>query len=214
MEKNILIAQERALLLERSDENTDVFVISDESVDNHGTSFEVGGWDLSYSKRNGVVTYGHPDLDSTDDTLYIGKSEVYIEDGKLKARVEYNQDNPRALRIQKAVKNGFIKMASIRAYIHDAKWGEPGTDKADVLIYTRQSLFDWGIVPHGSNQNAYAQRSAIAEKLGIARTIDPPTDTPTPLPTEEEIEKPEPIDMSEEVSRIGKAILKIKKIKK
>lgn len=215
MEKNILIQEQRSLLLERSEEDYDLFVISDDSVDNHRTSFQVEKWRLGYAAKNGQVTYGHPDLDSTDDTLYIGRSEVFIEDGKLKSKVFYNMDNPRAVRIRKSVKNGFLKMASIRAYIHDGEWGKPGTEREDVLIYTDQTLFDWGIVPHGSNQNAYKQRSVTADKLGIARTIDPPTDTPTPLPTpKDEIEKPEPIDMSEEVSRIGKAILKIKKIKK
>jgi hypothetical protein len=116
----------------------------------------LSGWDLSYAERNPVVTYGHPDLDSTDDTLYIGRSNVYKEDGKLKAKVTFNRDNPRAVRVEKAVKNGFLNMASIRAEIHDYDVVKLGGK--DILEFRNQTLFDFGIVPHGSNQSSFAEK--------------------------------------------------------
>lgn len=160
---------DRAIEVRAADDGSYVFVISDESVDSHGTKFMLKGWDLSYATRNGVVTYGHPPLNSTDDTLIIARYEPYIEDGKLKARVVFNEKNPRAVRVKDAVDGGFIKMASIRAIIEDAEWGKG--DEEDVLIFTRQQLFDFGILPHGSNKNAMVElRNAVAKRCGIEKT--------------------------------------------
>lgn len=159
---------EREVVIRASEDETFVFVISDESVDSHGTKFKLDGWDLSYASRNGIVTYGHPDIGSTDDTLIIGRYEPFIEDGKLKARVTFNEKNPRAVRVKDSVQGGFIKMASIRAIIDDAEWGKG--EEEDVLVFTRQQLFDFGILPHGSNKNAYVEkRNAIIQKLGIQK---------------------------------------------
>jgi hypothetical protein len=136
-----------------------VFVISDETVDRHDTRFKLDGWDLTYAQRNPVVTYGHPDLSSTDDTLYIGRSEVYKEGNKLKAKVTFNPDNPRAVRVEKAVRNGFLNMASIRAEILD--YDLVKYQDREILEFRQQRLFDFGIVPHGSNQSSFAEKRDI-----------------------------------------------------
>lgn len=170
MEEKVIVEVARAAEIEIKDD-TIVVVLSDESVDRHGTKFLVDGWRLDYAQRNGVMTFGHPAMDSTDDTLYIGRYTPFIEDSKLKARIEFNLDNPRAVRIEKAVRNGFIKMTSIRAHIHDADWDDP--KNRDVLVYKDQTLFDFGIVPHGSNQNAYVeQRAAVIEIFKLSEVVE------------------------------------------
>lgn len=158
MKKHNIEYQSRITVVDRAEAGPDdpvVMVISDESVDEHNTRFLVSGWDLSYAQRNPVVTYGHPDLNSTDDTLYIARHETYIEDNKLMAKVYFNRDNPRAVRIEKAVRNGFMNMASIRASINDAREVKLGDNY--ILEFTSQQLFDFGIVPHGSNRNAFVE---------------------------------------------------------
>lgn len=178
--------QTRLTIVDRSETGPDdpvVMVISDESIDEHNTRFKVSGWDLSYAQRNPVVTYGHPDLNSTDDTLYIARHETYIEDGKLMAKVTFNRDNPRAVRIEKAVRNGFMNMASIRASINDAREVKVG-DKY-ILEFTSQQLFDFGIVPHGSNRNAF-----VESRNNILRDIkkDPEEEVvPTQTLTDEQL---------------------------
>lgn len=167
MKKHNIEYQTRMTIVNRSEAGPDdpvVMVISDESIDEHNTRFMVNGWDLSYAQRNPVVTYGHPELNSTDDTLYIAKHETYIEDNKLMAKVTFNRDNPRAARIEKAVRNGFMNMASIRASINDAREVKIG-DK-HILEFTSQQLFDFGIVPHGSNRNAFVEsRNTILREI-------------------------------------------------
>ena len=161
MEEKVIVEVARAAEIEITDD-TIVVVLSDESVDRHGTKFLVDGWRLDYAQRNGVMTFGHPAMDSTDDTLYIGRYTPFIEDSKLKARIEFNLDNPRAVR---------IKRTSIRARIRDADWDDP--NKRDVLVYKDQTLFDFGIVPHGSNQNAYVeQRAAVIERFKLSPVVD------------------------------------------
>lgn len=158
------IAIEGRAVQDQSVDGPIVFIISDESIDSHDTRFMIDGWDLSYAKRNPVVTYGHPSLDSTDDTLYIGRHELFVEGKKLKARVEFNKDNPRAARIEKAVRNGFLHMASIRAVVRD--FDEVKVGDRYILEFRDQQLFDFGIVPHGSNKNAFVEkRDAMKRSL-------------------------------------------------
>jgi hypothetical protein len=154
IEYNVPITVDRGMA--EGNEEYVIFEISNEEIDSHDTIFMLDGWDLSYAKRNPVVTYGHPDLSSTDDTLYIGRHEVYIEDRKLMAKVYFNKENPRSVRVEKAVRSGFLNMASIRAYIDD--YEVKSINDKTVLVFTKQRLFDFGIVPHGSNPNAFVQK--------------------------------------------------------
>ena len=181
-----------------------VFTISDESVDSHQTRFKIDGWNLAYAKRNPVVTYGHPELDSTDDTLYIGRHNVFIQDGKLKASVEFNPDNPRAVRIEKAVRNGFLHMASIRATIEDADFVKEGGK--EILEFRAQTLFDFGIVPPGSNKNAFAEKRDV-----IARSLRPDEDSPVEEPNTDAITKEVKDELSSLSQRSKGIINKLKK---
>jgi hypothetical protein len=157
-----LLAFETPIVMRAYNENDSTdgsvveFVISDESVDTHGTIFKSSGWDLDYARRNPIVSFGHPEMDSTDDTLYIGKHELRIEDKKLIAKVTFNRNNPRAVRVEKAVKGGFIQMASIRAIVDDYEIME--INGQSVVVFTKQRLYDFGILPHGSNQNAFVSK--------------------------------------------------------
>lgn len=157
---------ERAVVTSRAvSEYDDVFVISDESVDGHQTVFRLDGWELDKYKDNNIVTYGHPDVNDTDDTVIIGRSDVWVEGNKLVAGVIYDKNNDRAVRIQNKVKDGFLNMTSIRAYVEDARWSdEKRGEPKDVLVYTKQRLVDFGIVMHGSNGNAKVKRESIIER--------------------------------------------------
>ncbi|MDM1514710.1 hypothetical protein, partial [Myroides odoratimimus] len=55
---------------------------------------------------------------------------------------------------------GILRMASIGADIHEARWGDfdKGEDP-DVLRFTKMDLLEWSIVPVGSNPEAL-KRSA------------------------------------------------------
>ena len=135
------------------------FVISDESKDSHGTVFRMLGWKFDRFVKNPVVTYGHPDPNGGDPDVIIGRAEVRAEGGKLMADVEYDMENPLAVKIRSKVERGFLNMTSIRAYVNDAERGT-GEDR-DTMYFVDQELLDFGIVMHGSNKNAMKQRDIM-----------------------------------------------------
>lgn len=178
------IEYDEVKLVQRDDLGPDepvIFQISDQSIDTYETRFMVDGWNLDYAKRNPIVTYGHPEFSSTDDTLIIGRHEVYKEGDKLMARVTFNRGNPRAVRVEKAVRGGFINMASIRASVEDMREVKVGDKK--VLEFTRQTLYDFGIVMHGGNKNAFVEkRNAMIADLNH---VEAPGDEEEKISTEE-----------------------------
>jgi hypothetical protein len=174
----MIVSRSSNLVLDRNQSNDEyhVFLVSDESIDSHGTVFRLEGWEFSQYINNPVVTYGHPGIDSTDDTDIIGRSELFRRDGKIYAKLYYDMESEKAVRIKSKVERGFLNMCSIRASVKDGDWGdaERGEDE-NVLYFKRQELIDWGIVMHGSNRNAQAQRSEdIARALNIERDSENP----------------------------------------
>lgn len=160
------------------DANTHTFVISDESIDSFKTSFRLRGWKFDRFINNPIVTYGHPDPNSTDPNLIIGRAKVFIEGDKLMAEVEYDMGNPLAVEVKRKVEQKFLNMTSIRAYVNDAERGI-GDDR-EVLYFIDQELLDFGIVMHGSNRNAMAQRDIMMSQRNIMLALGKEDNDPIP----------------------------------
>lgn len=152
------------------DANTHTFVISDESIDSFKTVFRLRGWKFDRFINNPIVTYGHPDPNSADPNLIIGRAKVFIEGDKLMAEVEYDMGNPLAVDVKRKVEQKFLNMTSIRAYVNDAERG--AGDDRETLYFIDQELLDFGIVMHGSNRNAMAQRDIM---LALGKEDNEPT---------------------------------------
>ena len=107
------------------DARTAEFVISSEAEDTYETIFLSDGWELDRYRNNPVVTYQHNDW-SPDPDMVIGTSEVRVEDKKLIAVLtfESKEDNELAEKILRKVKNGTLRGASIRAKVHEYRWGD------------------------------------------------------------------------------------------
>jgi len=133
------------------------FVISTEDVDMHGTIFKADGIDLSRYANNNIVTYGHPDFNSSNPDEVIGTSEIRTEGNDTIARLtlEPEGDNPIADKVARKIAAGTLKMASIRAVPTEAEYQE--RNGQDVKVFTAWRLIDWGIVSHGSNPAALAR---------------------------------------------------------
>lgn len=161
MSKVVRSAFVRALTEEQVQNRQADFVISTEAEDTYRTIFEIAGWNLERYNRNPVVIYVH-DTMSSDPDLVIGTSVVRIEGNELVATVTFEdaENNPLAEKVFKKVQAGILRMASIGADIHEARWGDfdKGEDP-DVLRFTKMDLLEWSIVPVGSNPEAL-KRSA------------------------------------------------------
>lgn len=137
------------------------FVISTEAVDSYDTVFKIDGWDLKRYQNNPIVAYGHRTWSDNPDMI-IGTSEVRIEGNQLigKVRFEEADVNKTADTIWRKVQAGTLRMASIGANPLEYRYGIAADgENPGVLYFTRTELFEWSIVPLGSNPEAL-KRSA------------------------------------------------------
>jgi hypothetical protein len=164
MQKIERIAELRAV---QNDKRTAEFVISTESIDRHGTVFELGGWDLTDYQRNPIVCYNHDASGSDPDTI-IGTSEVFVEGEFLIGRAifEPEGENKIADKVWRKLKNGTLRMASVGAIPHEARWGDTNRgEDSGTLYFTRQELLEWSIVSAGSNRDAHKRNTEDTDKL-------------------------------------------------
>lgn len=165
--KGIIEKRESNINLSEQTDDTHLFVISDRSWDSHNSSFDLAGWNLEQYRNNPIVTYGHPEFNSTDESLIIGKADVFIQDDKLMGRITYDMENPKAVNIKSKVERGFLNMASIRAFVTAGEKVKREDIGKTGIKFTAQRLIDFGIVMHGSNANATKR-----DILEIARSLD------------------------------------------
>lgn len=147
------------------EERTAEFIISNESIDRHGTVFKMDGWDLSTYERNPIVSYNHNAGNDNPDMI-IGLSEVYKDGNNLIGRVTFEDDNEVAEKVWKKVNKGLLKMASVGAVVHDYRYGnaKEGEDSG-TIYFTRQELLEWSVVSVGSNPDAFKRSAEEIEKI-------------------------------------------------
>jgi HK97 family phage prohead protease len=143
------------------------FVISTESVDSYGTVFRASGWDLNRYLKNPVVCYQHRSGSDDPDNI-IGTSTVRVEDDKLIGVVTFEdaETNPKAEKVFRKVVNGTLKMASVGARVHKARFGdkEKGEDE-NVLYFERQELYEWSVVAVGANPDAHKRNQITLDEM-------------------------------------------------
>jgi HK97 family phage prohead protease len=160
-----------AMIRALSDENIKnreaEFVISTEAVDSYGTVFKMSGWDLRRYEQNPIVCYGHRTWDGNPD-MVIGVSEVRIENDQLIGTVKFETEevNPLAEKIWRKVQAGTLRMASIGATPKKGHWGDEKLgENRDVLYFDEQELFEWSVVPVGSNPDALKREKQTVEEI-------------------------------------------------
>ena len=135
---------------------THKFVVNTENVNEYGYRILTGGIDISQYMRNPVVLFGHTRALNNNPEAIIGRVvKLYIEDSKLIADIEFDQNDKYAQKIAKKVEGGFIRMASLYADVI-----EGSTDEALVLpgqtheTITKCKLVEISIVDIGGNDDA------------------------------------------------------------
>ena len=167
---NKIVCRE-AVIRTLSDENIKnreaEFVISSEAVDTYDTVFKISGWDLSRYERNPIVAYGHKTYSDNPDMI-IGTSTVFVDGDKLIGRVRFETEdvNPTAEKVWKKVQAGTLRMASIGATPKRGHWGDSklGEDP-EVIYFDEQELYEWSIVPIGSNPDALKRNAESIEVI-------------------------------------------------
>lgn len=177
VERNVVV---RALSEDNKQKRQAEFVISTETPDTYGTVFKISGWDLSRYEKNPVVMYAHKTHSDNPD-MVIGTSEVRVEGQELIGTVTFEAAdiNPLAEKVWQKVQAGSLRMASIGANIIAGHWGDEklGEDR-EVIYFDQMELYEWSIVPVGSNSDAVKREALTIEELRNSKPKDTPGNTP------------------------------------
>lgn len=133
------------------------FVISDGSLDRHGTRINPKGWDLGNFKKNPIALFGH------DSRFPIGTwSNIRTEGDKLVATLKLaaKGTSDRINEIISLVEQRILRATSVGFSV--IKFGTAGKDDFDFL---EQDLREVSVVAVGSNPNALAK----ARSLNVSR---------------------------------------------
>jgi HK97 family phage prohead protease len=138
------------------------FVLSDESVNSHGTWVKTSGINLERFKKNPVMLWSH-------DSAFppIGKWEnIRVEGDKLLADAVFDDDDPLAQAYKRKVESGLLKACSIGFYAKKFS-----SDMADIKPGQRfetiveAELIECSLCSVGSNENAMVLMNAEGERL-------------------------------------------------
>ena len=142
------------------------FVISNESVDRHGTVVRADGLSLEDYERNPIVAYNHNTHGGDPDTI-IGTSKAWREGTETIARLtlEPEGENPIADKVARKLKNGTLRSASIGFMAEAGHWGsERNGEDPDVFYFDRTSLHEWSVVSVPSNKDAVKRSDESIER--------------------------------------------------
>lgn len=162
------------------------FVASTAGVKRDGLDINQNLWHLENYRTNPVFLWGH---DYMGARLPIGRTEVEVVDGRLMARVTFDQQDDFARSVESKYRRGFLHTVSV------------GWDDIQVEGQTRHDLLDLSGVPVPGDPDAVIerQRSALAS---LQRNIDAVLDeggddAPAPPETADLLEAtPAPIDLT------------------
>lgn len=129
------------------------FVLSDGSLDRHGTRINPAGWSLGSFKRNPIALFGH------SGGFPIGRWEnVRVEGGKLLGRLVIAAEGTSARidELRRLVEQGILRAVSVGFSI--IEWGTPGKSEYDI---EKQELHEVSLVSVGSNTNALMKARSL-----------------------------------------------------
>ena len=153
--------------------NSADFIISTEDVDRDGDTLDMDGIVVDEYKLNPVVCLNHA---TDEDNIAIGVSddpqsrELMIRkeevDGqpRLVARCYFNMEDPVGGRVGRAVKNGFMRAASVS---FDPVDGEVTKNRWGGNHYRKWKLIEWSVVTVPANAQAVRRVRQLCKALGV-----------------------------------------------
>lgn len=159
MENNILRAFGEIRATD-AENRTYEFIISDESLDRHGSVILSGAWDLNNFNKNGIFCYQHLSggafEDNNPDTI-LGPAAARLEGKQLIGTCTFEpaEDNQLAEKIKRKVDFGTLKATSVGFVPIDYSWGDEKRGEDPGVFYFRKvDLLEFSIVNIPSNPNA------------------------------------------------------------
>ena len=146
------------------------FKISTASVDRYGDTVALDGWELKFFKQNPVVLWMH-----NNDMLPVGKaSKVRVEDGALKASVEFTPEGLVKYNdiVFEMLKTGFLSATSVGFIPHKYAFVDQ-PDRAFGIDFLEQELLEFSIVTVPANADALIEGRGIEPAAVIPDTEVP-----------------------------------------
>ena len=150
------------------------YVISDNTVDRHGDTVDVDGWDLQHYRQ--VVLWSHQ-----SDIAPVAKAlRTYKYNQQLRSVAAFTtaEENAFGASIGRLAKAGFIPQASVGFLGLEGSMSED-KDRQErywhPIDYSKQELMEWSPVNIGSNRSAVVlglQSEAVSDKKGIMKLVD------------------------------------------
>ncbi len=136
--------------IRKIEDRTFEFIVSEGSIDAHGSILSPGGWDLNRFKKNGVFSYQHNLHGETNPDYVLGPATAYLEGNQLIGRATFETEdiNPLAEKIYRKVRNGTLKAVSV-GFI-----GKRSHLEKDIVVFDEMELLEFSIVNIPSNPNA------------------------------------------------------------
>lgn len=151
------------------------FVISDESIDRHGTVIKSTAWNIDNFNKNGIVGYMHDVHNINDVNKIIGKGSAKLENKSLIGLVEFEPKelNPLAATVKGKVDFGSLSATSVGFVPKSGHWGDLQNDEdPEIYYFDDVELLEFSIVNVPSNPNALKRNIDIDNYLkGISKPV-------------------------------------------
>lgn len=152
-----------------NEDGTITVVASDETVDRHGETIKVDGWDLKNFKKNAVMLVSHNWSD-----LPIGKwLKPRVEENKLLMDAKFSETSSKATEVLNLVKEGILNTVSVGLIVKER-------DEKDPSVITKAELLEVSWVSLPANPNAMALALAKGMKFGLFDEDDKPKEEDEP----------------------------------
>lgn len=132
------------------------FIASTDQLARDGLIIDADAWELDNYRANPVFLWVH---DYSGRTLPLGRAEVEMVDGALKARVTFDQDDEFAVQVERKYRAGYLHAVSVGWDTHEILHSSDGQTPPRVM---RAVLLDISGVPVPGDPGALIERQALA----------------------------------------------------
>lgn len=145
------------------------FRANDGEFDRYQDRLNPQGWQLDNFNANPVILYNHDSgggfLSFNRKVLPIGKGRAYVEGGALMVDVEFDEEDPFAVEVERKLAKGILNAVSVRYLMAEGKYRENEKGGVDC---DEMDLLEISVVPIPGNQRAVRQKDLGAEERAAA----------------------------------------------
>lgn len=150
----------RAFAIDEQSRTIRGVVLSDETLDAHGTIVRASGWDLERFKSNPILLWDHPErkLEGSEPDDILGTVEnVHVEGTALIGDLQFvpegvNEEADKVFRLMAA-----RALKGVSVYFRPKQYHFEQVEKREIVVVDKQELIEVSVTPIPSNPNTLAR---------------------------------------------------------